>query len=363
MEEILNREFYNNTVQEYVVVLSIIVLSMLILKAFKRFIIKRLRVAASKTEGTTDDFIIDGIDRFGLPVVLFAVIYWALQLLYLSDKAQRTIDIAVTVIVTYFILRFLSSVILMLLQSRIRREEGGEQKIKSLGGLMLVINIIIWIIGIVFVLDNLGSDVGAIVAGLGIGGIAIALAAQNILGDLFNYFVIYFDRPFEVGDFIIVDDKLGTVEYLGIKTTRIRALSGEQLIIGNSNLTSSRIHNFKRMEKRRIVFTIDVEYGTPLEKLKKIPGILRSIVEQQGTITFDRAHFAAYKDWSLRFEVVYFVMSADFNRFMDIQQEINFQIYEAFEKERIDFAFPTQTSVVRKIGDVKGDTPFGNLEH
>jgi small-conductance mechanosensitive channel len=350
MEKFLQKEYYNNTIQDYLIVAAIIVFSVLVLKAIKSVIIKRLRVAASKTEGTTDDFIIDGLDRFGLPVVLFGVIVWAFQLLELSDKAATTINTTVTVIITYYILRFLSAVILMLLQSRIRRQEHGEEKIKQLGGLMLVINIFIWIVGIIFLLENLKYDVGAIIAGLGIGGIAIALAAQNILGDLFNYFVIYFDRPFEVGDFIVVDDKSGTVEYLGIKTTRIRALSGEQLIIGNSNLTGSRIHNFKRMINRRVVFTINIDHRTPLDKVKEIPGMLRQIVEEQKPVLFDRAHFATYGDWSLKFEVVYFVLSHDFNKYMDIQQNINFRIREEFEKNDIYIVATPHATFVPSTG-------------
>lgn len=321
--------------RDYLLVAGIILLSILVLRAFKRLFINRLRTLAARTEGTFDDFLIDGLDRFGLPIIQFSIIYWGLTFLDLSEKAENIIKIATTVVITYFILRFLSSVILLLLQSHIRKQEHGEEKIKQLGGLMLVINIIIWVLGIVFVLDNLEYDVNAIVAGLGIGGIAIALAAQNILGDLFNYFVIYFDRPFEVGDFIVVDDKLGTVEYLGIKTTRIRSLSGEQIIIGNSNLTGSRIHNFKRMINRRIAFTINIDPRTSLENMKVIPGLLRSIVEQQKPVLFDRAHFAAYGDWSLKYDVVYFVLDADFNKYMDIQQNINFLIKETLEARGI----------------------------
>ena len=140
---------------------------------------------------------------------------------------------------------------------------------------------------------------------------------------------------------------MGTIEYVGIKTTHIRALGGEQIIIGNSNLTNSRIHNYKRMLSRRVVFTVDIEYGTATEILQQIPGMLRAIVEKQQPIKFDRAHFAAYKDWSLRFEVVYFVLSADFNVYMDIQQNINFAIYDQFEKHKINFAFPTQSLLIR----------------
>lgn len=335
MEEFLDQVYYHNTMRDYLLVAGIILLSILVLRAFKRLFINRLRTLAARTEGTFDDFLIDGLDRFGLPIIQFSIIYWGLTFLDLSEKAENIIKIATTVVITYFILRFLSSVILLLLQSHIRKQEHGEEKIKQLGGLMLVINIIIWVLGIVFVLDNLEYDVNAIVAGLGIGGIAIALAAQNILGDLFNYFVIYFDRPFEVGDFIVVDDKLGTVEYLGIKTTRIRSLSGEQIIIGNSNLTGSRIHNFKRMINRRIAFTINIDPRTSLENMKVIPGLLRSIVEQQKPVLFDRAHFAAYGDWSLKYDVVYFVLDADFNKYMDIQQNINFLIKETLEARGI----------------------------
>lgn len=346
MQDLLDQVYYNNTIRAYLIAGSIIVLSILLLRAFKRVIIKRLRAAAAKTEGTTDDFIIDGLDRFGLPIIQFAVIYWGLNFLDLSTRAEHIIDLATSVIITYYVLRLVSSIIMTLLESRIRRQEHGEAKIKQLGGLMLVINIFIWVIGIVFLLDNMGKDVTTIIAGLGIGGIAIALAAQNILGDLFNYFVIYFDRPFEIGDFIVVDDKMGTVEYLGIKTTRIRSLSGEQIIIGNSNLTGSRIHNFKRMASRRIVFTINIDYRTPLEKLKTIPVLLRSIVEQQKQIRFDRAHFAAYGDWALKFEVVYFVLDPDFNKYMDIQQAINLQIREEFEKNEIYIVTSPHTSLV-----------------
>jgi small-conductance mechanosensitive channel len=326
MKEILDQIYFNNTVRDYLVVFSIIVLSAIVLRLFKRFIIRRLRKMAAKTEGTLDDFIVDGAEKFLLPIVQFAVIYWGLNFLDLSGRAERIIDVATSVIITYFVLRLVSSVILTLLESRIRRQEKGEDKIKQLGGLMLVINIFIWATGIVFLLDNMGKDATTIITGLGIGGIAIALAAQNILGDLFNYFVIYFDRPFEIGDFIVVDDKMGTVEYLGIKTTRIRCLTGEQLVIGNSNLTGSRIHNFKRLEQRRVVFTLNIDYRTPPEKLKIIPGLVRSVIETQNSVRFDRCHFATFGDWSLRFETVYYVLDPDYNRYMDIQQQINLLI-------------------------------------
>jgi small-conductance mechanosensitive channel len=337
MSDFLAQRYYGNTVGDYLIVMSIILASLIILKVLKSVIIGRFRTIAARTQSTADDFVVNGVDRFGLPIILFSVVYWALGFLVLSDRASRVIEVTTSVIVTYFVLRLLSSMIMRLLESRIRRREHGDEKIKQLGGLMLVINIVIWIIGIVFLLDNMGKDVTTIVTGLGIGGIAIALAAQNILGDLFNYFVIYFDRPFEVGDFIVVDDKMGTVEFLGIKTTRIRSLSGEQIIIGNSNLAASRIHNFKRLAERRVLFTINLDYRTPLEKIKLVPDLIRVIVTNQEYTRFDRSHFASYGDWSLRFETVYYVLHPDYNTFMDIQQEINFQIKASMRDHEIYF--------------------------
>jgi small-conductance mechanosensitive channel len=355
MNDILDQVYYDNTVREYLISLSVILGGILLVLVFKKFIIKRLQTWAAKTPGTWDDFIVESFSRFGVPILQWTIVYWGIHLLEFSEGTERAIRIATSIIITYFVLRIVSSVILLLLKSEVRRREHGEEKIKQLGGLIMVINLVVWFLGLVFLLSNWGVEVTPIIAGLGIGGIAVALAAQNILGDLFSYFVIFFDRPFEAGDFIIVDDKMGTIEYVGIKTTHIRALGGEQIIIGNSNLTNSRIHNYKRMARRRVVFSLDVEYGTALETLKKIPSILRSIVEQQKMITFDRAHFAAYKDWSLRFEIVYYVLSADYNIYMDIQQNINFAIHEAFEREKINFAFPTQTMLVKdETEDGKG---------
>lgn len=352
MNDFLDQVYYNNTVREYLIALSVILGGIILVLAFKRVIVKRLKRWAAKTPGTWDDFIIESFSRFAVPVIRWTIVYWGIHLLDISDKSERVIQIATSIIVTYYVLRLISSLVMLLLDSGVRRREHGEEKIKQLGGLMMLVNGVIWFLGLVFLLSNWGIEVTPIIAGLGIGGIAIALAAQNILGDLFSYFVIFFDRPFEAGDFITVDDKSGTIEYVGIKTTHLRALGGEQIIIGNSNLTNSRIHNYKRMVRRRVVFSIDVEYGTPLETLLKIPPMLRSIVEKQKLITFDRAHFAAYKDWSLRFEVVYFVLSPDFNVYMDIQQNVNFEIYQEFEKQKINFAFPTQSMFIKTGGEL-----------
>ena len=347
VKEHLATVYFENTLQDYLIALGIIIVGLIAVRVFKQIVNNRLRKLSARTSTTADDYVIESVNRYAIPVLYFAVVYYALMSLTLTDQIADILRIAAIVVVTFFAIRFISSTVLELLKAYVHRGEGGEEKVKQLKGIMLLINVIIWSIGLLFLFDNLGYDVTTVIAGLGVGGIAVALAAQNILGDLFNYFVIFFDRPFEIGDFIIVDDKMGAVEYIGIKTTRLKSLSGEQLVFANSDLTSSRIHNYKRMQRRRIVFKLGVVYHTSLDKVKQIPEILRTAVEAQNEVEekvlFDRAHFASYGESSLTFEVVYNVLSADYLQYMNVQQDINFRIYEAFEQRGIEFAFPTRT--------------------
>lgn len=335
--EFLSREYWGNTVQAYLIALGVILVGLIIIRVFKRLILNRLSAWALQSQTRFDDLIVRGLERFGLPVISFAIIYWSINSLDLSPKMEKVVTVATAVVIAYFIIRLISVIIQTLITSGIRKQPNGEIKVKQIGGLMIIINIVIWILGLVFLLDNLGYNVTTILTGVGIGGIAIALAAQNIVGDLFNYFVIFFDKPFEVGDAINVDDKNGTIEYIGLKTTRLRSLTGEQIIISNSDLTKSRVHNFKRQETRRIAFTVNVRYQTATDKLRKIPGIIKSIIEEASSTRFDRAHFARLTEYGLTFEVVYFVTVPDYNTYMDVQQDINLKVMEAFRREEITF--------------------------
>jgi small-conductance mechanosensitive channel len=220
----------------------------------------------------------------------------------------------------------------------------------SIGIICFVARVLIWGMVLLLTLDNLGVDITALVAGLGIGGIAVALALQNVLGDLLASLSIALDQPFVIGDFLIVGDHMGSVEYIGIKSTRLRSLTGEQIVISNADLLSSRVRNYGRMYERRIVFSLGVTYETQRAKLERIPALLRGIIESQDGVRFDRAHFAKYGDFSLDFEIVYHVLSADYGRYMDVQQAINFRIHEAFEKLGVQFAYPTQTVWVAGAG-------------
>ncbi len=342
MNEFLERVYFHNSVLDYLIALGIVVLGFIVIATFKRIILTRLQALTQHTQTSFDNYVVEGVERFGIPALYITTFYMALQYLVLSERMVDILRIAVTVVVTVLVIRFISSAILFMLRGYVRKQNHGEEKVNQLGGLMLLINVLIWFIGLVFLFDNMGYDVTTVIAGLGIGGIAVALAAQNILGDLFNYFVIFFDRPFEVGDFVTVDNKMGVVEYVGIKTTRLKSLTGEQLVFSNSDLTGSRLHNYKRMQRRRVVFKIGVTYQTPLRQVKEIPVLIKSIVQAQKLTEFDRSHFSSYSESSLDFETVFYVLSAEFNVYMDIQQAINLRIFEEFQDRGIEFAYPTR---------------------
>jgi small-conductance mechanosensitive channel len=219
----------------------------------------------------------------------------------------------------------------------------------------------VWSVVVLLSLDNLGFDVTALVAGLGVGGIAVGLALQNVLQDTFASLSIILDKPFVVGDFIVVGDFPGTVERIGIKTTRVRALSGEQLVFGNSDLLSSRIRNYKKLQERRILFTFGVVYQTPAAQLEAIPGMVREIVEGLETVRFDRAHFKQYGASSLDFEVVYYVLQPEYEIYMDRQQAINLALFRRFKEEGIEFAYPTRTLYVAGGGSEPAERSLGEV--
>lgn len=347
MDEFWNQEFWHNSVREYLIVVGFILLGIFLVRIFKRTILEQVRKLTDKTKTNIDNYFVESVEKYVIPAVYFSIIYSGLRYLNLPPKVVAALSVAYTVIITYYGVGLVANVIRLSLRSYARKRGPGPEAVKQIGGIILIINVLVWGLGLLFLFDNLGYDVTAVVAGLGVGGIAIALAAQNILGDLFNYFVIFFDRPFESGDFLVIDDKNGIVDQIGIKTTRIKTLSGEQLVMANSDLTTSRIHNYKKMQRRRIVFSVGVSYETSLEQLKKIPKVIKEVVLEQEPVTFDRAHFQKYGDSSLVFEIVYFVENPDYNLYMDVQQQINFGIYEKFEAMGVVIAFPTRTLYIR----------------
>ncbi len=349
MDSVWNTLILNNTLRDWIIAFIMAILGIVVIRLLQMVFVKKIKTFAAKTKTTIDDFIIGLLQSSGVPLLYIFAVYGGLQYLTLSAQVRSISHVAMMLVTTFFLLRALTSFARYLFIKALSRHEKNEHREKQSRGILLIIQVIIWMGGFLFLIDNLGYDITTLIAGLGIGGIAIALASQAILGDLFSYLVIFFDKPFEVGDFIIFDDKMGTVEYIGIKTTRIRTLSGEQLICANADLTNSRVHNYKRMEERRVVFGFGVTYNTSADKLKAIPAVIKKIIEAMEDIRFDRAHLKSFGESSLDFEVVYFIHTADYNKYMDIQQAINVRLFETFEERQIEFAFPTQTIFVRNI--------------
>jgi small-conductance mechanosensitive channel len=342
LQQILLHNYFNNRVLDYLTFILILIAGIIAIQIIKKYVLKSLAKWAQNSKNPLDDFIIATVKRNILPLLYYGVFYVSTQSLTLARiivNGIRNLGVAFAV---YFGIKLLMEVVVYLLESVWLNDEENSSKIKAIKGIVAVVKVLLWGFALVLFLDNIGVKISALVAGLGIGGIAVALAAQTILGDLFSYFIIFFDRPFELGDSIVIDSFKGTVEYIGIKTTRLRSVDGEQVIISNKDLTNSKLRNFKRMERRRVAFTIGVAYETKLELLKEIPGIISDIISNIDKTELDRVHFASYGDYSLGFDVVYYVLDKDYKRYMDIQQEINFKIKEEFEKRSIRFAYPTQ---------------------
>jgi len=340
---------YHNPIYDWLVGISITVGVYLVMRLGKAIAQRRLEKLAKKTVTHWDDLIVVLMDRIRGWFLLILAVYAGSMMLTLPSSVSDFIKKGVLVILLFQLALIGSRTIKFLIEHYRRQKlESNAAAVTTLSSVGFVLKILLWFILLLVALDTFGINVTALVAGLGVSGIAVALAVQNILGDLFASFSIVLDKPFVIGDFIIVGDFLGTVEYVGLKTTRIRSLSGEQLVFSNGDLLKSRIRNFKRMYERRVVFTIGVLYQTPYERLIEIPKMIQGIVESQSQVRFDRAHFKEYGAYSLNFEIVYWIQNPDYNVYMDIQQTINLSIFKQFEEKGIEFAYPTQTLFVQK---------------
>lgn len=346
--DILNRFVLGNRVSDYLTAVVIIFAGLLFVKIVVQVLLSRFKQFAEKTSGTFDDLIARIFESIILPGLYASCFLVSFRWLNLPSSVQAFLSAVQLAVIAFLVARSIIVFLGYVLKEYLARKQDDPALVKSLDGIFNVFKFLVWILAFVVFLDNIGFKVSTMIAGLGIGGIAVAIAAQTLLKDFFSYFSILFDRPFKLGDFIIIGDFMGTVEYIGIKTTRIRSLGGEQLIFSNTDLTDSRVRNYRLMERRRVLFRIGVTYQTPLERLKEIPGILQNIIRKNKGCVFDRAHFSSYGDFSLIFEIVYYVLSPDYNVYMDIQQEINFSIREEFDKRGIEFAYPTQTLFIKQ---------------
>lgn len=293
--------------------------------------------------------------------LLAVSIYTAILIAFPESELRRYVGTALMVLFFIQIAIWASEFLTSLFSIYADRHADSHTTLANAEGLVkLFVFVGVWAAAVLLILDNLQFDVTALIAGLGVGGIAIGLAAQGIFRDLFASLSIILDKPFVVGDFIIFGEMMGTVEKTGLRTTRIRSLSGEQLVIPNADLTESRIRNYKRMNERRIVFHFGVTYQTPAAVLEDIPNIVRNVVENIAGTRFDRCHFQKYGASSLDFETVYFVLTPDYAAYMDVQQAINFTLFRTFEERGIDFAYPTQTVILNKGEDWQEQAPAGS---
>ncbi len=348
MKEWLNQVYWGNTVQDYLIAAGGILLAWIIVKLLKKYLISYLNKVTEKTATIFDDLLVKGVSKFLLPYLYLFINYNIITHLTLHPRFEKVLDVAIKVVTAYFFIRLINFIIHGALQLYMQQKNEPPERIRQLNGMLVVVKVITWIMGVIMLIDNLGYDVTTLIAGLGVGGIAIALAAQNILGDLFSYLVIFFDKPFEVGDFIVVGEHRGTVEKIGIKTSHVRSIDGQQLVMPNAELVKSVINNFKRLEKRRALFGIGVVYYTPAAKLEMIPGIIKEVITKHPQAEFDRAHLKGFGDFSINYEIVYLVESPDFKVYMDTHQAICLEIFQRFEQAGIEFAFPTQTVFLQK---------------
>ncbi len=273
---------------------------------------------------------------------LFAVaIYLAMRWLEIPPKADRVLDTGILVVLWWQVALWLTAAVRHAIDTRRGQEGAGVEGAASLNILRFVGTLVVWVVALLMLLANLGIEVGPLIAGLGIGGVAIALAVQNVLGDLFASLSIALDKPFRIGDFLVVGDEKGTVEQIGIKSTRLRSLSGEQIVVSNGDLLKSRVRNYGLLYERRVAFTVSIVYETPAELVRGVPRLLEEAIRAQEKTRFDRAHLATLGESALVFEAVYFVLDAEYNVFMDIQQAINLRLLEEFARCGLEFAYPT----------------------
>ena len=322
----------------------VFLLTALLCRLTLKLALLRLTPLIDRTSNRLDDLVAEMLRKTKTLFVLLVAFWAGSEAVALSPVVERGIEsllIIGLIVQTAFWAAALVSYGID--QYRARQLQVDPSGATAIGALSFMGRALVWAVALLLVLDNLGIDVTALITGLGIGGVAVALALQNVLADLFASLSIVLDKPFVVGDFVVVGDFMGTIEHVGLKTTRIRSLSGEQLVFSNSDLLGSRIRNYRRMSERRVVFEIGVTYDTPTSRVQAIPGIVREAIEEQPQTRFDRSHFRAYGPSSLDFETVYYVLSPDYNAYMDIQQAINLTLLDRFRAEGIDFAYPTQT--------------------
>lgn len=347
LEQFLTYSIWGNSIQNYLIALIVFISAVIIFRIIKYEIVKKLRGAAEKTQIEVDDLLIRIIDKIGWPSYIFFAVYLALNTLQVHETITLFFGYAVPVVIVFIVVRSLHQVVEYGLR-KVAKEKDFDNESSLVNVLGRILKGALWALAFVYILSFWGQDITSLVASFGVIGIVLAFGLQHVLSDVFASFSIFFDKPFNVGDFIIVGDNLGVVKKVGIQSTRIQSLWGQEVVIPNQELTSTRINNYRKMERRRVQFSFGVVYDTSSKKLEKALDITKKIIKEIELAELDRVHFKEYGEFSLNFEVVYYINTPDYNKYMDIQQEINLNLKKRFEKENIQFAYPTQTVIIDK---------------
>ncbi len=352
MDPLFNTPFWQstwwgNTVFDYLAALLVFAGVVFVLKWTQRILLRYLGRMAKKTSTELDDALIQVVGTIKPPFYTFISFYAALRYLEITGLARKVVDAVLLIWLVYQVVLGLQIFIEYYIRRRMERAD--DKRAHSMNRMVhSLLSTVLWSVAALFVLSNLGINITSLVAGLGIGGVAVALAAQNVLGDLFSSLAIYFDKPFVPGDFIILGDYMGTVQTVGIKTTRIRSVNGEEIIVSNNEMTSAKLRNYGRMEERRVVFKFGVTYQTTADQVAEIPGMVKKIIEQQENTRYDRVHFYEFGDSALMFEGVYYLGSADYVEYMDTHQNILLAVTRGLEERGVEIAYPTRTVYLKQ---------------
>lgn len=343
LQELLKTRYLGNATAEYLLAAATFLAVLWGFLLGRRIVIGRLRALAQLTETDLDDLAVGILEKIKAPECYLIALYFALKPLSVPAKFDKGLHTVVVLVVAYRIVTMLQEAVGYGIRKTILADGADQAHRETAQTVTLAAKGVIWLGAVLFALSNLGFNITSMIAGLGISGIAVALAAQAVLGDLFSAVAIYLDKPFVVGDAIKVGDAVGTVEHIGVKTTRLRSVTGESLVFPNSALTSQRIQNFREMAERRVLFRFGLLYSTPEKDLRELPAAVKAIVEKDKTLRFERAHFAELGDSALLFEVVYHVMGNDYGAMMDAQQRVLLELRAEVSRRGLDFAFPTRT--------------------
>jgi len=344
--ELMAQSFFGNMVYDYLVAAAVFLWIFVVFLLVDRVLLLRFRKFAVQTNHTLDDLFVQIIDTVQSPFYFLVAAYFAGATLTLPAEIRNVLDGAILIATTIQMVLILQKIIDYSVERRALSDPEAPHTVME--GTATVIKIFLWVVATLMVLSNLGLNITSLIAGLGVSGIIVAFALQNVLQDLFSSFSLHLDKPFKIGDFIIVGDLMGSVEKIGIKTSRIRSLSGEQIIIPNTELTSAQIKNYARLERRRIEFTFGISRDCSNEQIEKVVGATREIVEKIEDATVSRVHFVGVGDSALLFEVVYFVESPNYDIHMNIRQEIWLQLRSYLQKQKIEFAYNTQRVMLEK---------------